>query len=129
MNPFSRKCTITSPHCSVTNIRSLATLVAGATRAKITRIVDLNCDLNILIDTRTSVEDVEKIFLNHKLKWKLSQFKHIKTYAKNPTFSGDEIQSPKNLKLKTDRKIKSSFVVTTFFYKTVNSILKYDSSE
>ena len=82
MNPFSRKCTITSLHCSVTNIRSLATSVASATRAKITRIIDLICDLSILIDTHTSVEDVEKIFLNHKLKWKLSQFKHIGTYTK-----------------------------------------------
>ena len=61
----------------------MASSVASATRAKMTRIVNLGCDLNIIIDTHTSVEDVEKIFLNHKLKWKLSQFKHIRTYAKN----------------------------------------------
>ena len=70
-------------HCCITNIRSLATSVAGATSAKITRIIDLNCDLNILIDTRTSIEDVEKIFLNHKLKWKSCNYKHIGTYTKN----------------------------------------------
>ena len=82
MNPFSKKGTLSSLKCSCTNIRSLSTTVPGATRSKITRILDLNCDLNILIDTRTSIEDVEKIFLNHKMKWKLAQFKHIGTYTK-----------------------------------------------
>ena len=69
MNPFRlRNKTITSLDINVTNIWSLSTTVTGATRKKITRILDLKCAINILIDTRTSIEDVEKIFLNHKLK-------------------------------------------------------------
>ena len=41
MNPFSKRKTITSINCSVTNIQSLSTTVTGATRKKLTQILDL----------------------------------------------------------------------------------------
>ena len=63
MNPFSRRNkTITSLDINVTNIWSQTTTVTAATRKKLTRIIDLKCAINILIDTRTLIEDVEKIF-------------------------------------------------------------------
>ena len=54
----------------------------GATRKKITRSLDLKRAFNILIDTRALIEDVEKIFFNHKVKKKLGHLKHIRTYTK-----------------------------------------------
>ena len=61
------------------NIWSLST---AATRKKLTRILDLTCTINILTDTCTSIEDVDKTFLNRKLVWKLGNFKHLGTYTK-----------------------------------------------
>ena len=84
MNPFRRKSkTINSVDINVTNIWILSTTVTGATRKKITRILDLNCAVNILIDKSTSLKEVDNIFLNGKLNWKLGHFKHIGTYTKN----------------------------------------------
>ena len=52
MNPFSRaNNTLTAISVSVTNIRSLSTTVAGATYKKITRMLDLKSEVNVLIDT------------------------------------------------------------------------------
>ena len=83
MNLFrQRNKTITSFEINVTNIWSLSTIVMGATWKKLTRILDLKCAINILIDNCTLTEDVEKIFLSHKLKLKLGHFKHIGTYTK-----------------------------------------------
>ena len=42
--------------------------------------------VDLLINTHTSIEDVDKIFQSHKLKWKLGHFKHIGTYTKNKGF-------------------------------------------
>ena len=69
MNPFSlAKGTITSIDVNITNIRSLSTTVAGATHKKITRLLELKCAINVLIDTRTNIEGVNNIFQNNKLK-------------------------------------------------------------
>ena len=83
---YRRKKTITSLDINVTHIWSLSTIVTGATRKKLTRIIDLKCAVNILINTCTSIEDVDKIFQSHKLKWKLGLFKHIGTYTENKGF-------------------------------------------
>ena len=77
MNPFTRsKQTITSVNINFTNIRSLSTTVSGATNRKITRLLELKCAVNIIIDTKTTIEDVNKLFQSNKLKWKLGHFKH-----------------------------------------------------
>ena len=63
MNPFKRtNKTITAIVINVTNIRSLTKTVPGATNQKSSRILDLKCDINILIDTRTALEEVNIIF-------------------------------------------------------------------
>ena len=63
MNPFSQsKRAITSIHINFTNIRSLSTTVTGARNKKITMVLDLKCAVSIVIDTRTSLEDVNKVF-------------------------------------------------------------------
>ena len=69
MNPFTRsKQTITFVNINFTNIRSLSTTVSSATNKNITRLLELKCAVNILIDTRTTSEDVNKLFLSNKLK-------------------------------------------------------------
>ena len=70
MNPFSRaKKTLTAIFVSFTNIRSLSTTVAGATYKKITRLLHLKSEVNVLIDTRTNLDGVNKLFNSNKLKW------------------------------------------------------------
>ena len=84
MNPFKiTNRSITAIGINVTNIRSLSTTVPGATNRKITRFLDLKCAINILIDTRMAPEEVDKIFLVPKLKWKLSNYNHLGTYSKH----------------------------------------------
>ena len=84
MNPFKRmNKTITAIDINVTNIRSLSTTVPGATNEKISRILDQKFTINILIGTRTALEEVNRIFLGPKLKWKSSNYKHLGTYSKN----------------------------------------------
>ena len=84
MNPFKRmNKTITAININVTNIRSLNTTIPGGTNRKISRILDLKCAINIRIDTRTALEEVNIIFLGPKLKWKLRNYKHLGAYSKN----------------------------------------------
>ena len=84
MNPFSRaKNTLTAISVNFTNVRSLSTTVAGATHKKITRVLDLKCEVNVLIDTRTNLEGVNKVFNSSKLKWRLGHFKHQGSYTQN----------------------------------------------
>ena len=35
------------------------------------RLLELKCAVNILIDTRTTIEDVNELFQSNKIKWKL----------------------------------------------------------
>ena len=84
MNPFScAKNTLTAISVNFTNIRSLSTTVTGATHKKITRVLDLKCEVNVLIDTRTNLEGVNKLFNSSKLKWRLGHFKHQGSYTQN----------------------------------------------
>ena len=64
-----------------TNIRSLNNTVEGATYKNLTRILDLKSEVNILIDTRTNLDGVNKIFNCNKLKWRLGHFRHQGTYT------------------------------------------------
>ena len=69
MNPFMlAKKTIFSICVNFTNIRSLSTTVAGATNKKISHLLELRCEVNIVIDTRANLDDVNKLFDNNKLK-------------------------------------------------------------
>ena len=82
MNRFSRdKNLLTAINVNFTNIRSLSTNVAGPTYKKNARILELMCVINIVIDTRTNLEGVNKLFNCNKLKWGLGQFQHQRTYA------------------------------------------------
>ena len=83
MNPFKRmNKTITAIDINVTNIRSLSITVPGATNKKITRILDLKCAINIVIDPRIALEEANRIYLVPKVKLKLSNYKHVGTYTK-----------------------------------------------
>ena len=55
--------------------------MAGATYKKITRVLDLKSEVNVLIDTRTNLEGVKKLFNCNKLKWRLGHFRHQGTYT------------------------------------------------
>ena len=82
MNPFTNSGrTQTAVSVNVTNIRSLSTTVAGASFKKLTRILDLKCEVNIIIDTRTSLQGVNKLFNSHNLKWRLGNFRHKGSYS------------------------------------------------
>ena len=70
MNPFTRaNNSLTAISVNFTNIRSLSTTVAGATYKKFTRVLDLKCEVNVLLDTRTNLDGVNKLFNSNKLKW------------------------------------------------------------
>ena len=82
MNPFlSANSTLTAITVNITNIRSLSTTVAGATYKKLTGILDLKNEVNILIDTRTNLDGVNKVFNGNKLKWRLGHFRHQGSYT------------------------------------------------
>ena len=82
MNPFMNSGkTQTAISVNVINILSLSTTVPGATNKKITRILDLKCDVNIIIDSRTSQPGVNNLFNSHNLKWRLSNFRHKGSYT------------------------------------------------
>ena len=82
MNPLvSSGRTLTAISVNVTNIRSLSTTVAGATHKKITRLLDLKSEVNIIIDSRTSLNGVNNFFNSHNLKWRLSHFKNKCSYT------------------------------------------------
>ena len=66
------------------------------------RILELKFAVIILMDTRTVLEDVNKIFQNRKLKWKLNNLRHQGTYT--PT-KGIIVIYDKNLVKITDLKI------------------------
>ena len=84
MNPFTRaNNSLTAISVNFTNIRSLSTTVAGATHKKITRVLDLKCEVNVLIDTRNNLDGVNKLFNSIKLKWRLGHFKHQGSYTPN----------------------------------------------
>ena len=55
--------------------------MTDATNKKISWKLELKCAVNILIDTRTVLNDVNKVFQNRKLKWKLSNLRHQGTYT------------------------------------------------
>ena len=57
--------------------------MAGATDRKVTRVLDLKCEVNVLIDTRTNLDGVNKLFNSNKLKWRLGHFKHQGSYTPN----------------------------------------------
>ena len=73
MNPFvCSNRTLTAISVNITNIRSLSTTVAGATHKKITRLLDMKSEVNIIIDSRTSLDGVNKLFNCQSLKWCLN---------------------------------------------------------
>ena len=57
--------------------------MAGATHKKITSGLDLKCEVNVLIDTRTNLDGVNKLFNSNKLEWRLGHFKHQGSYTPN----------------------------------------------
>ena len=73
--------TQTAISVNVINIQSLSTTVTGATYKKITRILDLKCEVNIIIDSRTSQPGVNSLFNSHNLKWRLGNFRHKGSYT------------------------------------------------
>ena len=82
MNPFvSTNRTLTAISVNVINMRSLSTTVAGATYKKITRLLDMKSEVNIIIDSRTSLNGVNNLFNSQSLKWHLSHFKHKGSYT------------------------------------------------
>ena len=82
MNPFTYSGkTQTAVSVNVINIRSLSTTVAGASFKKLTRILDLKCEINIIIDSRTSLQGVNGLFNSHNLKWRLGNFRHKGSYS------------------------------------------------
>ena len=81
MNPFTNSGrSQTAVSVNVINIRSLSTTVAGASFKKLTRILDLKCEVNIIIDSRTSLQGVNSLFNSHNLKWRLGNFRHKGSY-------------------------------------------------
>ena len=55
--------------------------MAGATFKKFTRILDLKCEVNIIIDSRTSLQGVNSLFNSQNLKWRLGNFRHKGSYT------------------------------------------------
>ena len=83
MNPFKHSETLSSLTISSTNIRSLGITTKGIPRKKISAILDLKSDLNILIDCKTSRDEFNKILNENSLKYKLGRYRHMGTNTAN----------------------------------------------
>ena len=82
MNPFTNNNkTISNISFSCTNIRSLGLSTTGLTLRKLNSILRLDTDVNILLDTKTSLTDTQGIFNSFELKYKLANHRHIGTYT------------------------------------------------
>ena len=91
---------------------------------KITSLLESKCAVNILIDTRATFEDVNKIFQSNKLKWKLGHFKHQGTYT---PARGIIIIYEKNLVKVKDLKIIQQGQLLSFKVKINNDWINFTS--
>ena len=83
MNPFSTNKFLSGISITCINIRGLGVSIKELADKKINRILNLNADIHILIDTRCSEAQFNHFMNTSKFKYMLSNFTHFGSYTKS----------------------------------------------